>query len=213
MRKNKLYTELLQYAYKVARRTDEAEDLLQNALLAAIEAGRADISCMGNRRWLMGVLRKQSAFDARTALRRRKREASLVYADNSQVETRAPTTKFVRTLPLSLKTTALLALTGCTKAEVAWLLRVSDTALRQRIVEIKRRWRHYDGRHVSEVRGLKEGLAYGRIRQALLKVARRDKVILSSHDPDGHLFSVTSQNDLLRQHRMVSTNNEGKDNV
>ena len=208
MRNNKFYTELLQYACKVALHTDEAEDLLQTALLAAIEAGRSDMSCVNNRRWLVGALRNQSAFFARSAVRRRKREASVAYINNSPTESVVPTKKFINTLPPSLKTTALLALTGHTKVEIAWLLRVSDSALRQRIVQIKRRWRLFDGRHVTELYGLKDALAFGRIRQALLKAPNRDKITLASHDPDGHLFAVTSQNDLSRQHKVISTNKE-----
>jgi len=200
MRKNKLYIELFQYACKVALRTDEAEDLFQTALLAAVEAGRADMSCINNRRWLIGVLRNRAAFDARSAVRRRRRETSLAPLDNPQTRNSVSTTNFVRTLSPILRTTARLALTGHTKAEVAWLLRISDSALRQRIVQIKRGWRHFDGRHVSELRGLKGGLAFGRIRQALIKAPCRDNLILSSHDPSGHLFMVTSQKDLLRQH-------------
>ena len=57
----------------MARRADEAEDLLQTILLAAVEAGRADLSCPDNRRWLQGALRKRAAFDARSAVRRRQR--------------------------------------------------------------------------------------------------------------------------------------------
>ena len=200
MRKNKLYIELLQYACKVALRTDEAEDLLQTVLLAAIEAGRADMSCINNRRWLIGALRNRAAFDARSAVRRRRCETSFALLDDPQTGHSVSTTNFVRTLSPSLRTTALLALSGHTKAEVAWLLRISDSALRQRIVQIKRCWRHFDGRHLSELRGLKGGLAFGQIRQALLKAPRRDNLMLSSHDPSGHLFMVTSQKDLLRQH-------------
>ena len=204
MRNNEFYKELLRYAYKIAYHADEAEDLLQSALLAAIETGRTDLSCSNNRRWLVGTLKNQSAFVARTAVRRRSREASVAYINNSQLEDSVSTTKFVNKLPPSLKTTALLALTGHTKAEIAWLLRVSDSALRQRIVQIKRRWRNFDGRHVSELKGLNEGLAFGRIRQALLK-APRDNLTLASHDPDGHLFMVSSQNAMSRQQRVKST--------
>lgn len=175
------------------------------ALLAALEVGRADISCVDNRRWLIGTLRNLSAFEARSAVRRGRREASAAYLGNSPTESPVPTTQFVNTLPTSLKTTARLVLTGCTKAEALWLLRVSDAALRQRMVDIKRRWRHFDGRHVSELKSLKGKLAFGRIRQALLKASRRNNVVLASHDPDGHLFTVTSQNGLLRQHRVIST--------
>lgn len=213
MRKNKYYTELLRYAHKLASHTDEAEDLLQTALLAAIETGRGDISCVNNRRWLVGTLRNQSAFFARSAVRRRKREASVAHSSNSQSESAVPTSHFVNTLPPSLKTTALLALTGHTKAEIAWLLRVSDAALRQRIVQIKRRWRQFDGTHVSEYTGLKQGLAFGRIRQALTKAPCRDQSTLASHDLDGHLFMASSQNSLPRQHRVISIQKEEKDNA
>ena len=208
MKNNKLYADLLRYAYKVTLRTDEAEDLLQTALLAAIEAGRADMTCINNRRWLIGAIRNRAAFDARSAVRRRAREATVSYLDNSQSGNSVSTTEFVRTLPPSLKTTALLALTGHTKAELAWLLRVSDPTLRQRIVQIKRRWRNFDGRHVSELSGLRDRLAFGQIRKALLKAPCHDNTVLARHDPDGRLFMVSSQNHPLRQHRVIPTHKE-----
>lgn len=210
---NPSYTQLLQYARKVARRIDEAEDLLQAILLAAVEAGRADLSCTENRRWLIGALRKRAAFDARSAVRRQKREASAILLDEPQDENEVSTADFVRTLPPSLRTTAHLALAGHTKAEVAWLLRVPDTALRQRIAQIKRRWRQFDGRHVSGLSSLKGELAFGQIRQALLQMFRHDNVMLASHDPDGHLFMVSSQNHLSRQHKGVPIIKEELDHV
>lgn len=208
MRQNKFYSELRLYARKVALRNDEAEDLLQTVLLAAIEAGRADISCINNRRWLMGALRKRAAFDARSAIRRRRREACATLVGDLKKETRVSAAEFVRTLSPNLRTTALLALTGHSRAEVAWLLRVSDAALRQRILQIKRRWADFDGRQVLEAGGLKGELAFGRIRQALLKVPQGDNLMLASHDPNGHLFRVSSQNGLPRQHRGISINKE-----
>ena len=210
---NPSYTQLLHYARKVARRTDEAEDLLQAILLAAVEAGRADMSCVENHRWLIGALRKRAAFDARSAVRRRKREASVTLLNDPQAGNEVSTADFVHTLPRSLRTTALLALAGHTKAEVAWLLRVRDTALRQRIAQIKRRWRQFDGRHVSGLSSLKGELAFGRIRQALLQMSRHNNVMLASHDPDGHLFMVSSQNKLSRQHKGVSIIKEELNNV
>jgi len=211
------YTQLLQYARKVTRHSDEAEDLLQIVLLAAVEAGRTDLTCTDNRRWLFGALRKRSAFDARSAVRRQKREASSVLteepSEESQAENQVSTGEFVNTLPPSLRTAALLALAGHTKAEVAWLLRISDAALRQRIAQIKRRWRQFDGRHVSGLPSLKGELAFGQIRQALLKMSRHNSVILASHDPDGHLFVVSSQNAPSRQHKEVPKIKEELKNV
>ena len=211
------YTQLLQYARKVTRHSDEAEDLLQVILLSAVEAGRTDLSCTDNRRWLFGALRKRAAFDARSAVRRQKREASSILteepSEEPQAENQISTTDFVNTLPPSLRTAALLALAGHTKAEVAWLLRISDAALRQRIAQIKRRWRQFDGRHVSGLPSLKGELAFGQIRQALLKMSRHNSVILASHDPDGHLFVVSSQNAHSRQHKEVPTIKEELKNV
>jgi RNA polymerase sigma-70 factor (ECF subfamily) len=112
---------------------------------------------------------------------------------------------FLSALPPALRTTALLALTGHTKAEIAWLLGVSDAALRQRISEIRRRWRRSG--HVSmgpfgEPRG---NLAFGLVRRALLGRVRGADALLASHDPDGHLFVVTSQNAGARQLRASRT--------
>src|SRR5687767_9914640 len=65
-----LYRELRAQARHLARRAEDADDLVQDALLAALEAGRSD------RAWLAGVMRKQSAMTARSAIRRRRREAT-----------------------------------------------------------------------------------------------------------------------------------------
>lgn len=208
MKHNRFYANLRRYADKATFSADEAEDLLQTALLAAVEAGRADMTCLNNRRWLLGVMRNRAAFDARTAVRRRARETSVAYVGNGQAQNTVPTAAFVRSLPTSLKTTTQLALTGHTKAEIAYLLRVSDAALRQRIVQIKRRWRTFDGRPVSELSGLINGLPYGRIRKALLNNSQRNKTLLATHDPDGHLFMVTSQNGHSRQPKVTSIHQE-----
>lgn len=186
-------------------RIGEAEDLLQTVLLAALEAGRADLSCAGNRRWLIGALRKRAQFDARSAARRRSREASAAIAESTPGEREAMPADFIAALPPSLRTTALLALTGHTKAEIVWLLRLSDAAFRQRIAEIRRRWREIDGRHFTEIPGLSGPLDFGRIRQALLRPVRQDRAVLASHDPDGHLFVVSSQNRAARQQRGETT--------
>ncbi|WP_432286290.1 hypothetical protein SLT36_05910 [Aminobacter sp. BA135] len=44
------YAELLRKARRATRRADEAEDLLQTVLVAAVEAGRTDLSNVENRR-------------------------------------------------------------------------------------------------------------------------------------------------------------------
>ncbi len=64
-----IYRTLRTQALRLCRRTDEAEDLVQETLLAGMVAGRHDLP------WLSGVLRRQAAMVARTAVRRRRREA------------------------------------------------------------------------------------------------------------------------------------------
>ncbi|MGI6856441.1 transcriptional regulator [Mesorhizobium sp. 1B3] len=201
------YVELLRRARRAARRADEAEDLLQTILLAAVEAGRTDFGCAENRRWLEGALRRRAAFDARTALRRRRREtlcapsASVEPAENEILPQR-----FVGGLPPALRTTALLALTGHTRQEIAWLLGLAEPALRQRIAQIRRRWREAGGHRIEGMPGLVGRLAFGAIRRSLLETARRNDVVLASHDPDGHLFVVTrSQNGDPRQQGKSTT--------
>lgn len=195
------YLDLLRQAQRAARRADEAEDLLQTILLSAVEAGRADLSCPDNRRWLAGALRKRAAFDARSAMRRRAREDRWAADTSGADESEALPMAFIAALPPSLRTTALLALTGHTQQEIAWLLGLADTALRQRFADIRRRWRAAGHGRLNDMPGLSGGLAFGRIRQALLTPVRRQGAVLASHDPDGHLFvvSLSSQNAPARQ--------------
>src|SRR5690606_574524 len=67
--------ELVALARRHARRSAEAEDIVQEVLIAAVEAGRGDFSQPANRRWMAGAIRRRAAFDARSAARRREREA------------------------------------------------------------------------------------------------------------------------------------------
>jgi hypothetical protein len=90
---------------------------------------------------------------------------------------------------------ALLALTGHSRHEIGYLLNLTDTALRQRVVALKRRLRETGLGSPAEFTGLNLDLAYGRIRDALLPQLLRQGGLFASHDPDGHLFVVRrSQN-------------------
>lgn len=202
---NRSYIEFLRYAQRVTKRADEAEDLLQTVLLAAVEAGRADMTCVDNRRWLIGALRKRALFDSRSAIRRRNRESSVALTQSSSHKKEDFPLHFISSLPPALRTTALLALTGHSKVEITWLLRLSDATLRQRMVGIKRRWREIDGDSFWEMPGLGGSLLYGQIRQALLKPVRQSSAVLASHDPDGNLFILSSQNPMPRQQGYKST--------
>lgn len=185
-----IFSQLLREAQRAARRRSEAEDLFQTVWLAAVEAGREDLSCAANRRWFVGALRRRALFDARTAVRRRTREqhAALVGAHADQ--SADVSASFVERLPPKLRTTALLVLTGHSKRELLWLLRMNEPALRQRLAEIRRRWRVEGGGSPDGASELRGSLNYGVIRRALLPPARNPGVVLASHDPDGHLFVV-----------------------
>jgi DNA-directed RNA polymerase specialized sigma24 family protein len=193
------FADLHTLARRASRRAEEADDLLQSALLAAIEAGRTDFASPKTRRWLAGVIRNRGAFEARTAARRRQRESAFAAPDTT--EDRQPTTqvKQLDALPPALRVTALLALNGCTRTEIGWLLGLSDVALRQRISQLRRALDRAGLSAPGEPQ-LSGSLDFGRIRAALLAAARRGDAFVASHDPDGHLFVVSrSQIDRLRQ--------------
>ncbi len=98
-------------------------------------------------------------------------------------------------LPSALRVVALLVVTGHSRQEIAYLLDLTDAALRQRIVALRRRLRAAGLSAPADFAGLGLGLAYGRIRDALLPQLLRQGGVFASHDPDGHLFVVRrSQN-------------------
>ncbi len=181
----------------VARREcgEAAEDVVQEALLAAVRAGRADLHDPLTIRWLRGVVRNRARMADRGAGRRRLRETAW-HRDRPETEA-APgeVDDFVGTLPPALRTLVTLALTGHNRREIAYLLDLSDEALRQRIVALKKKLRTAGIAMPAEFTGLNLDLAYGRIRDALLPQLLRQGGTFASHDPDGHLFVVRrSQN-------------------
>jgi RNA polymerase sigma-70 factor (ECF subfamily) len=193
------YLTLLRHARRRVRRLPEAEDLLQDALLIALEARRGDLSRVENRRWLAGVMRNRALLDGRSAARRRRREAEFEAMAPTASPPDAPSPPPVMTLPPALRTTALLALTGDTRAEIAWLQGLSDVALRKRISEIRRRWSGGDAGTDGEA--LRGDLPFGLMRRALLGRVRGQRPALGSHDPDGNLFVVSSRIPGRRQQR------------
>ena len=195
------YHDLLRVARRYLRRPDEAEDLVQDALLAAIAEGR-DPASLANRRWLVGVIRNRAAFAARGAARRQQRE------NRWQRERPPAATGSAREdlsgalagLPPSLKSLAALALSGHSRREVRYLLNISDAALRQRLSALKRRFARLGMAWPEQTPGLGLSLDYGRIRDTLLPRLVREGGLFASHDPDGHLFIVRrSQEPAARQ--------------
>jgi DNA-directed RNA polymerase specialized sigma24 family protein len=135
------YAELLSAARRVSRRPEEAEDLLHNALLAALAAGRS-APTRGNRGWIEGVLRNQARLAARQAVRARRRDGAWLRCQPEMAGEPEPLTDSTPTimrLPRALHIVALLALSGHTRAEIRYLLGLSDQSLRQRVSQLKRR--------------------------------------------------------------------------
>ena len=120
---------------------EEADDLVQDVLLAAMEQGRA-VDDPRFPAWAAGTLRRRALFIARTAGRRRRREAEYAMStDASPPRERRLPRRFIDSLAPSLQVIALLVNAGLGRAEIADLLRISDTALRQRISGLRRAWR------------------------------------------------------------------------
>lgn len=188
---------LKRLARRHARSADDADDLLQEALILALRKGR--LAGRDLDPWLAGTIRNLAATARRGSMRRVRREAAFAdlaasidpAADRSApaADTRLPRA-FVETLPAGLRLVALLAGAGATRAEIAYVTGVGDAALRQRLAALRARWRLFrdaggEGTGAAPVLPL----PFGAIRRALLPVARRPGVALASHDPDGHLLA------------------------
>lgn len=180
----------LQHLHTIAmRRTftpDEADDLVQDVVLAALTAGRA-LDDPGFPAWAAGVLRRRALFVARTAGRRRRREAE--YAGLPRTPTRHERKlprHFIDSLPPSLQLIALLVNAGLGRAEISILLRIPETALRQRISGLRRAWRRAGMEADITVAG-DDAEANGPRRRALKNtLARVPNGRLAISDPDGH---------------------------
>lgn len=193
MQQSRLYAQLCAMARRDGASAHAAEDIVQEALLAAIEAGRHDLADPEARRWLAGVVRNKGRMARRSAARRSRREAAWLAA---RPETAAPPAGALRPadmlagLPPALRSLAALVLTGHNRREIAYLLDLPDTALRQRVTALKRVLVARGLAAPAELSGLGLDLAYGRIRDALLPALLRHGGQFASHDPDGHLFIV-----------------------
>lgn len=183
-------------ALRLCRRAQDADDLVQDTLLIALQAGRHDLP------WLSGVLRRQAMLTARTAVRRRAREATTAAdiddaAAGSTGETAALAPPWLEGLPPSARRVAVLALHGLSADEIRWLLRIEPTAFRQRLTRIRRTL----AAQSSAVRADSIALAYARdparcvalqfgLTRRVLKAAMRVGEGLGTHDPDGHLILI-----------------------
>ena len=191
-----VYPRLRAVARRHTRSREEADDVVQQALVVAMEAGRSDFGSGQTRAWLTGVIRNQARMSARGAGRRQQREDD--WSLNAPTPCEVTDAPDMSGLPPSLRLTALLALNGATRAEIGWLLGLTDTALRQRISQLRRA---LEREGVPDL-DLKGGLAFGVLRQNMRRRLALGGGFLASHDPDGHIFVLASSQKLpARQHQ------------
>jgi DNA-directed RNA polymerase specialized sigma24 family protein len=195
------YQSLLRLACRHARVKDEAEDLLHDALIAAVAAGR--LPWREGTAWFNGILRKRAAMDARSSIRRRRRDAQAAAWREPENAGLPPPWPAIAGLSSALRIVALLILTGHNRAEICHLLRISDETLRQRLAALRRRLQTQEPEGpLAEFTGLAEGFAFGSVRRALLPAMRDGKAHLGSHDPDGHLFIARIASDGAHKKRL-----------
>ncbi len=184
------YRRILNTARRFARSEDEARDLAQEVLLIALAKGIRNWSARENQPWLAGVARKQAAFAARTASRRRSREQAISdYSEHVQAWRWQPA--FLRSLPPSLRVVAKLASADLTGIEIRWLLQLSPMALRSRLSALRRAVRSRDELPTADAE--LTGLTLGKRRATVLATLKRaPDQFLATHDVDGHaiLFRI-----------------------
>lgn len=181
--------ELCKVARRVSRDPAEAEDLVQQAWLAALERGPQLESEPQWRAWLTGAIRKLGALEARTAARRRRRETAWAATDRSRQAPGAPCfpARFIASLPRAVRGVAQLVVADLAAHEIRWILRLPDTAFRQRLVRLRRHWLAWPKAGMLAAPAACQAL--GPRRPALVALVReRQQVAFLATDPDGHVL-------------------------
>jgi DNA-directed RNA polymerase specialized sigma24 family protein len=189
------YRDLRAQARRLTRSASDADDLVQDVLIAALQAGRSEPA------WLSGVLQRQAAMTVRSIVRRRRREQRVMQdADPGAACGSLPTPAYdflARRLPPAARRVALLALHGLDADEIRWILGLTPAAFRQRLTSIRRTL----GALPPALRNEALALAYvrdpartvelqfGLVRRAL-KAALLGGPGLATHDADGHLLVI-----------------------
>jgi len=189
------YRQLSSQARRLARSAADAEDLVQDTLVAALEANRADMP------WLAGTLRNLAAMQARTAVRRRRREAVSAEGETTVNEMRpvdrVTAARWLRDWPVSLRRVAVLALHGLSAEEIRWILGLSPEAFRQRLSRIRKALgtlppiARAESLAMAYVRDPARSvdLQFGLVRRRL-RAALGGSAGLATHDADGHLLVI-----------------------
>ncbi len=198
------YRRLRSEARRIARNAQDADDLVQDALLVALGNGRDGHDDLA---WLSGVLRNRAAMQARSAIRRRRRETVAAMDDIALDSEREPqyrhesvqssATALLERLPPAARRVAVLALHGLNADEIRWILGLSATAFRQRLTSIRKTMGALPPSQRAEALALAYvrdpartvDLQFGLIRRALI-AALRGTAGIGTHDADGHLIVV-----------------------
>lgn len=201
------YRQLRSEARRHARKPEDSDDLLQDALLIALENGRDDPA------WLCGVIRNQATMQARSAIRRHRREAATVEAATIEAEfahdpdrTQPSAVALLESLPPAARRVAVLALHGLNADEIRWILGLSATAFRQRLTSIRKALAMLAPAQRTEAMALayirdparSADLQFGLVRRTLIAAMRgtgrnaADDMLpvdaIGTHDADGHLL-------------------------
>jgi DNA-directed RNA polymerase specialized sigma24 family protein len=194
------YRDLVRVAAAVSRAGGEGGDLLQSVLLEAIERGIADLGAAERRAWLRGALRRRASFEARTAVRARRRETRWAHLVSTTPDGDQPaarpwrfSSELLDALAPSLRTLAALASAELEGEEIRSVLRLTDTAFRKRLSLLRRALRQTSGAGESLVTRPRQAFALGARRAELISSLRRQPAwAIASHDPDGHalIFSI-----------------------
>lgn len=192
------YRRLFLSARRLSINRAEAEDLLQDALLVALKAGRAPLTDPKDVPWFTGVLRNMAAMRVRSDTRRRARELTYTGEAGDDAIPVQPTLAYdalLAPMPRAARAVAVLILHGLNADEIRWIHHLSDTAFRQRLTTIRKALKTLP----AEVRGEAlatalhrpgiPGLELGLIRRALRATLARMPGV-GTHDPDGHLIVV-----------------------
>lgn len=181
------YREILHTARRFARSEDDARDLVQDVLEIALGRGVEDWDAPERRAWLRGVVRRRAAFIVRGQQRRRRREHVATDSGNTEARAWAWQPKFLASLPRSLRLVAILASAELCAAEIRWLLRLTDTALRQRLSALRRALRAQS--ELPTVPVAEPPRSFGARRtQVLAHLRQRGGRVIATHDPDGHVL-------------------------
>lgn len=196
------YRACLAIARRHARNNGEAADLLHEALLAGVQAGRLEFSGSADRAWLAGTIRHIAAAIARGESRRRARDTRWASEQPAEsIDTPPPRdgrNEILARLTAGTRRVAVLALHGMNADEIQYVLGLKPPAFRQRLAALRRALGSLPGPLRQEALALaysqprradETRLDFGLIRRALLHHLHGGAGI-GTHDPDGHLLAI-----------------------